>query len=120
MAKRFKIQTTYFVARRDSWFSQLSALVSGGVLLLSLFFFPSFAASEIYKWKDNNGNVIFSDSPPSGSNAEEVRLKSNNRFERPPSREDEKPKTGKGNKAAAEQKLRDTSDINVVMYMTDW
>ncbi len=120
MTKRFKIQTTDFVVRRVSWFPQLSALVSGGVLLLSLFFFPSFAAAEIYKWKDSGGNVIFSDSPPSGSNAEEVRIKNNNRFERPPSKEDEKPKAGKGDKAAAEQQLRDTSDINVVMYMTDW
>ncbi len=76
--------------------------------------------SEIYKWKDSDGNVIFSDSPPSGSNAEEVKLKSNNRFEGPSTREDEKPKAGKRNKAATEQKLRNIRDVNVVMYMTDW
>ena len=84
------------------------------------FFPPSFAASEIYKYKDNDGNVIFSDSPPSGLNAEEVKLKNNNRFERPYSKEDDEPKTGKRNKAATEQRLRDATDINVVMYMTDW
>ncbi len=120
MAKRFKIQTAVVVVRGVLWFLHMPVVASFAVLLSSLFFFPSFAASEIYKWKDNSGNVIFSNSPPSGSNAEEVRLKNNNRFERPPSKEDEEPKTGKKNKTATGQRLRDASDIHVVMYMTDW
>jgi len=94
-------------------------LISFVVLFSCLFVFPSPAASEIYRWKDSDGNMVFSESPPSGSNAEEVRLKSNMRVERPPSRDDAS-KTGKSNKAAAGKKLRDASDINVVMYMTDW
>jgi hypothetical protein len=120
MTKRSKVQTADVVVCGGLWVLNLSVVVSFAVLLSSLFFFTSFAASEIYKWKDKNGNAIFSDSPPSGSNAEEVRLKNNNRFEGPPSREDEGPKTGKGNKAVTGQALRDASDITVVMYMTDW
>ena len=120
MTERFKIQPADVVACRVSWFLHLPVVASFAVLLSSLLSFPSFAASEIYRWKDHNGNVIFSDSPPPGSNAEEVRLKNNNRFERPPSKEDDEPKAGERNKAATGQRLRDASDINVVMYMTDW
>ncbi|MBS1127497.1 MAG: hypothetical protein H6Q93_1486 [Nitrospirae bacterium] len=120
MTKRFKIQTKAPAASRGSWFLRLTVIVSFAVLLLSLFFSPSFAASEIYKWKDKNGNVIFSDSPPSGSNAEEVRIKNNMRFDIPPSKEADAPKAGKGNAAPTKQRLRDVRDIHVVMYMTDW
>jgi hypothetical protein len=87
-------------------------------LLLFLFFLPSFASAEIYKWKDSNGNVVFSDTPPSGANAEEVRLKKNNRFEGLPSRKDDTTKIEKAGRTGP--KLRDARDINVVMYMTDW
>ena len=120
MTKRFKIQTLAPVARRGSWFLRLPVIASFAVLLSSLFFFSSFAASEIYKWKDKNGNVIFSDSPPSGSNAEEVRIKNNMRFDIPPSKEADAPKAGKGNAAPTKQRLKDARDIHVVMYMTDW
>ena len=120
MTKRFKNQTAALVARRGSWLLRLPVIASFAVLLSYLFFFPSFAATEIYKWKDKNGNVIFSDSPPSGSNAEEVRIKNNMRFDIPPSKEADAPKAGKGNAAPTKQRLRDVRDIHVVMYMTDW
>ena len=120
MKKRVKTQTASLVAHRVSRFLHLPVVASFAVLLSSLLFFASFSASEIYKWKDSNGNVVFSDSPPSGSDAEEVRIKMHMKFERPPSKEDDDPKTGKTNKAATGQRLRDARDINVVMYMTDW
>lgn len=120
MTKRGKIQTAALVAIRVSWFLHLPVVVSFAVLLSFLFYFPSVAASEIYKWKGKDGNMIFSDSPPSGSNAEEVKIKNNMRFERPPSQEDDEPKTVKRNNAATGQRLRDARDINVVLYMTDW
>ncbi len=120
MIKRVKIQTATLVFYRASWVLHLSVVASLAVLFSFLFFLPSFAASEIYKWKDSNGNVIFSDSPQAGSNAEEVRLRKDSRFERPPSREYDLPKTGQTKKAATEQRLRDARDITVVMYMTDW
>ncbi|MGC2063475.1 MAG: DUF4124 domain-containing protein, partial [Thermodesulfovibrionales bacterium] len=100
-----------------TWF--LSFVASFVLFLLFLLFLPSFSTAEIYKWKDKDGNVVFSESPPPGSNAEEVKPSINMRVERPPSRANE-PKTGKNIKTVTEQKLRDAGDINVVMYMTDW
>jgi hypothetical protein len=120
VTKRIKIKTADVIVRKVTWFLYLPVVAFFVVLLLSLVFFPSFAASEIYKWKDNDGNVIFSDSPPPRSNAEEVRLKNNMRIEKPPLKEDDESKTGKRNKAATRKRLRDASEINVVMYMTDW
>jgi hypothetical protein len=120
MIKRVKIQTAKLVAYRVSCFLHLHVVASLAVILSCMFLFPSFATSEIYKWKDSNGNVIFSDSPQSGSNVEEVRLKKDSRFERPPSREDDVLKTGQTKKAATEPRVRDARDINVALYMTDW
>jgi len=119
MIKRVKFQTANLVAHMVSWVLCLPVVVSFAVLFSFLFYYPSFAASEIYKWKDSSGNLIFSDSPQAGSKAEEVRLRKDSRFERPPSTEDDEPKTGKINKATG-QRLRDARDINVVLYMTDW
>ena len=120
MIKRVKIQTANLVAHRVSWVLHLPVVASFAILISFLFLFPSFASSEIYKWKDSSGNLIFSDSPPSGSKAEEVRLKRDSRFEGQPSREDDVPKTGKTNMAATEQRMRDARDITVALYVTDW
>ena len=119
MTKRVKIQTAVLVARRVSCFLRVIASFFAA-LLLFMFLFPSFATAEIYKWKDKDGNVIFSDSPPPKSNAEKMKLNNNMRLERPFSRENDAPKTGKMNKTTTGQKLIEASDINVVMYMTDW
>ena len=120
MIKKVKIQTAELFAHCGSCFLSLPVVVSFAVLLPLLFLLPSLASSEIYKWKDSNGNVVYSDSPQSGSNAEEVRPKKDSRFERPPSKEVNEPKTVKKNKTETGPKLRDTRDINVVLYMTDW
>lgn len=118
MAKVSRIQLSGTTAFRVSFFLHLVVFF---ILVVSfVFLFPSFAASEIYKWKGADGNVVFSDSPPSGSKAEEVKIKDDMRFEIPPSRETGALKTVKGNKAATGQRLRDIRDINVVLYMTDW
>ena len=120
MTKRVRIQTTVWVTGRVSGFLHLPVAVSSAVLLSCLFIFPIVAGSEIYKWQDNNGNVIYSDSPPSGSKAEEVKIKNNMRFIVPPSGEDNESKTVKRAAPSAGQRLRDARDINVVLYMTDW
>ena len=103
-----------------SCFLHLPVVVPLAVLLSCLFIFPSVAAAEIYKWKDNNGNVIYSDSPPSESKAEKVKIKNDMRFELPPSSRNEKPKNSNGNNSAAGQRLRDVRDLNVLLYVTDW
>ena len=120
MTKRARIQTPAVVASRGLWCLHLSVFISFVVFLSCLCFFPSVAASEIYKWKDSNGNVTFSDSPPSGAKAEEVKIKNDMRFELPPSNENDGPKIVKKNNPATGQRLRDARDINVVLYMTDW
>ena len=43
--------------------------------LIMLSILLSNASSEIYKWKDSKGNVFFSDSPPPGVKAKEVRIR---------------------------------------------
>lgn len=62
MTKMLKIQTVKAFTPRIALFIHLPVVVLFAVLLSFLFLFPSFAASEIYKWKDSNGNMIFSDS----------------------------------------------------------
>ncbi len=104
---------------RVAWFFS-PYVVALTVVFLTTLFVPSFTSSEIYKWKDRDGNVVFSDSPPPGSNAEEVRLKNNMRFEKPRSLEDADPKTIRRDESSAVKKQRDAGDIHVVMYMTDW
>jgi len=75
----------------------------------------SLESGEIYKWKDKDGNIFFSDTPPPpGVNAEIKEFKEETT---------EKPKT-KGNfpKPSSErvEKRRLYRDINVIMYMTAW
>ncbi len=79
----------------------LSAVVSG-------------AWPEIYKWKDSKGNIIFSDAPPAGSNAEKQTFREQ-RIERPSVKED-----ARHPQAAGAVKKRAYQDIRVVMYMTAW
>lgn len=107
-------------AERVKFKQYLPVVAVSLVLLSSLLFLPSFASSEIYKWTDREGNVVFSESPPSGANAEEVKVKDGMRVDRPASEGRNDSKGKKGKSAATGQKLRDVSDINVVMYMTDW
>lgn len=120
MTKKSKIRTAEAAVLRGSWFLHSAVVISLAVSIASLFFFPSLAASEIYKWKDPNGNVIFSDSPPPDSNVEEVRPKHYNWVRTPSSKVDDEPKIGDRNTAATRQPLRDAGEIRVVMYMTDW
>lgn len=79
------------------------------------FFFSSVASAEIYQWKDASGNVIYSDSPPSGVNARVKQL---------PAEKIDRPETGKDLPDSSEKPaatgLRPVSDISVILYRTDW
>ncbi|MGO9093448.1 MAG: glutaredoxin domain-containing protein [bacterium] len=87
------------------------------ILLLLIFLSPvsSTVSGEIYTWKDKNGNVIFSDTPPPpGVNAEVKEFKED-AAERPKAKESpQRPK-----KEALKEK-RPYGDIQVIMYMTSW
>jgi glutaredoxin len=86
-------------------------------ILLLTFLSPASSAvsGEIYKWKDKDGNIIFSDTPPPpGVNAEIKEFKEEST---------ERPKT-RGHfptpKDERVQEKRPYRDIHVIMYMTVW
>jgi glutaredoxin len=86
------------------------------ILLLTILSPTSSAVSgEIYKWKDKDGNIVFSDTPPpTGVNAEKKEFKEEST---------EKPKTkGYFSKPTSErvEEKRPYRDIYVIMYMTSW
>ena len=88
------------------------------ILLLSLFLsLPYLAISaEIYKWKDKDGNIVFSDTPPPPG-VEEVDIKKfkEDTIESPKTKGDT-PRT----KSESFMEKRSYGNINVVMYMTSW
>jgi glutaredoxin len=87
------------------------------VLLWVIFLSPASSAvsGEVYKWKDKDGNIIFSDTlPPPGVNVEIKEFKEDT-TERPKTRE-YFPKS----KSESIQEKRPYRDIYVIMYMTSW
>jgi len=96
------------------------------ILLLPMFLSPvsSAVSGEIYQWKDKNGNVVFSDTPPPpGVNAEVKEFKEDT-TERQKPRAKENPPRAKENpqtpKREAFKEKRPYGDIQVIMYMTSW
>jgi glutaredoxin len=85
-------------------------------LLLVIFLLPLsvLKSAVIYKWKDKNGNIIFSDTPPPGG---EVEIK---KFKEEPI---ESPKTKVDSPMPISdrfQEKRSYGNINIIMYMTSW
>lgn len=87
------------------------------ILLLIIFLSPASSAvsGDYYKWKDKDGNVVFSDiPPPPGVNAEIKEFKQDT-TERPKTKEyPQRPP----NESVKEK--RPYGDIHVIMYMTSW
>ena len=86
------------------------------ILLLTILSPASSAVSgEIYKWKDKDGNIVFSDTPPpTGVNAEKKEFKEEST---------EKPKTKEYFPRSTSERVeekRPYRDIHVIMYMTSW
>ena len=87
------------------------------ILLFVIFLSPASSAvsGEVYKWKDKDGNIIFSDTlPPPGVNVEIKEFKEDT-AERPKTRE-YFPKS----KSESIQEKRPYRDIHVILYMTSW
>ena len=91
-----------------------------GVFIFFLFIFfllppSSMGSAEIYKWKGEDGKIVFSDTPPPpGVGAETREFKEEST---------EKPKTKAsvpGLKSENIQGRRPYRDIHVIMYMTSW
>ena len=79
------------------------------VFILGLSSGPASAGGGIYKWVDDNGNVHFSDKPPSGGKASEVEVRINS-YTSP--QITASPFSGQAGNAASHQQ--------VVLYSTRW
>jgi len=85
---------------------------------------PSFA--QIYKWRDQEGNLRFADTLPSpGVKAEKMKMRETSKEEAPPGKaSQEAPKgeasKGKDERAGSSSPKRSYQEIKVIMYMTDW
>jgi glutaredoxin len=81
------------------------------MVLSLLFIFSSPASSQIYQWKDKDGNIHFSDTPPSGVRAKEMKIKEG--------------REGLGKKEESVPSRQSTEkraygDIEVIIYLTEW
>jgi len=75
--------------------------------------------AQMYQYTDKNGNVVFTDSPPAGSNAGEIKLNNDRMFRSAPRRyEPAAPMTV--TPGEEQRRKRDYSDVNAIMYMTNW
>ena len=94
-------------------------ILMAGICLLCLVLLPlsSAVSSDIYKWKDKDGKIHYSDAPPPpGLEAEIKTFK-----EEPAAKEKSRPGVSTFQpKRDADKEKRSYSSINVVMYMTSW
>jgi glutaredoxin len=90
------------------------------IIILLLFFFSAVSspviAGELYKWKDKDGNVFYSDTPPAGVNVEVIPLKGE-----PAPNSITIPKVNSLKpKSEITEEERPYSSIRVIMYITSW
>ena len=76
----------------------------------------SAVSAAIYKWKDKDGNIVFSDAPsPPGVEEVEIKKFQQDTIETPKLKR-ETPRT----KGESFREKRSYENINVIMYMTSW
>jgi glutaredoxin len=92
-------------------------LIIAAILFSYFFLLPATSgiSAEIYKWKDKDGNIFFSDTPPPSGADLEIKKFKEDPIERPKKKED----TPKSQNGALREK-RSYGNINVIMYMTSW
>ena len=89
------------------------------IILFVIFLSPasSSLSGEVYKWKDKDGNMIFSDTPPPSGVDVEVKEFKEDTTEKPKAKENiniPRPKS------ETSREKRPYRDIHVIMYMTSW
>lgn len=110
------------------------------LFLLGVILLPGYQATsaEIYKWKDKDGNVFYSDTPPPAGVDAETRkfkegspptqtpkpeaniLKLKDKEESPPIQKPKPEVSSPLPKSEIAKEKRPYSSINVTMYMTSW
>ncbi|MGA2959316.1 MAG: DUF4124 domain-containing protein [Thermodesulfobacteriota bacterium] len=75
------------------------------ILLLLLLASPAFP--QIYKWANKDGNIVFSDTPPSGAETQKAKVMNDRESPAAPS-------------ASPWKEKREYRDIEVILYMTEW
>ena len=88
-------------------------------VLALAFSLDTLATAQIYQYTDKNGNVVFTDRPPAESKAGEVKLNDDRVFRSAPRRAgSSSPATS--TPAEEQRRKRDYSEVNAIMYMTNW
>lgn len=93
--------------------SQWIAVLLFSVLCLSLA--TPIVSGEIYKWTDQNGNVVFSDTPPPPGVTREIREFREDKSEGPKAKGYFPKPKGEGI-----DETRPYKEISVIMYVTAW
>lgn len=75
------------------------------ILLLLSLSSPAFA--QIYKWANKEGNIVFSDTPPSGAETQKVKVLNDR-------------ESPAAHPASPWKEKREYRDIEVILYMTEW
>jgi glutaredoxin len=93
-----------------------------GILIILLFFTLLLRVSivvsgEVYKWRDKDGNIIFSDTPPPPGVEVEIKEFKEKASDGPKGKENiNLPRP----KSESFKEKRSYSDVHVIMYMTSW
>jgi len=95
------------------------------VLLCIIMALAASAQAQLYQYTDKNGNLIFTDRPPSGSDAKKKLMKDDDVYWSAPQREQEQTtrensSTQSQERAIDKKHAPDYGSVTVEMYMTSW
>ena len=95
------------------------------VLLCIVIALAASAQTQLYQYTDKNGNMVFTDRPPSGSDAKKKQMKVDEVYWSAPQREQEQARGGNSSTQFQEGSIDkkhapDYGSVTVEMYMTSW
>lgn len=113
----FSLNNIIFIGYNSLMVKRSDLLILTGMTLLLLL---QPVSAEMYQWKDKNGNIVISDSPPSGVKTEEIKPKNDQMFQVPPQEPSDHARPSGGDRDKKPASERQVSDVRVIVYMTDW